>query len=212
MTSIRVWGALAAVSMCVTAQEPVKVPGTKRVRAVAVVEPGVVTIPDEFPFVIRMEQKLSTKTHLAGQTFKASLVEPVVIGGEEVAGAKAEIEGAIIESSQGGKVKDVAHMILEIRKVRLSSGRWLDIKVKPEIFYAKPSKLRDGGIVAGTTAAGAVAGGVAGGGDGAVGGALAGAAVGTAAVLLTKGRPVEFEVEEKLVFRTKGVTSYEVPK
>ena len=208
----RVWGALVAISLTLPAQDPVKVPGTKRVRAVAIVEPGIVTIPDEYPFVIRMEQKLSTKTHLAGQTFKASLVDPVVIGGEEIASAKAEVEGAILEASQGGKVKEVARMILEIRKVKLLSGRWLDLKVKPEFFFAKPSKLRDGGIVAGAATVGAVAGGVAGGGDGATGGALAGAAVGTAAVLLTKGRPVEFEVEEKLVFRTKGVTTYEVPK
>ena len=53
------------------------------------------------------------------------------------------------ERTRGGKVKEVARMILEIRKVKLLSGRWLDLKVKPEFFFAKSSKLRDGGIVAG---------------------------------------------------------------
>src|SRR5262249_50732703 len=130
----------------------------------------------------------------------------------EIAAAKAEVEGFILESDQGGKVEGVARMILEVRKVRLISGDWLEVKVTPEKFFAKPSKLRDAGVIAGATGAGAAVGAAAGGGKGAGAGAVAGAAVGTAAVLLTRGRPVEFEIEEKVVFRTRGKTSYEVPK
>ena len=210
------WIASAAIVSMLSAQEqqqqPPKPPGTKRVRAVAAAENDTIVIPDEYPLVMRMEEKISTKTHFAGQRFKATLLDPIVIDGNEIANAKAEVEGFIVEVDQGGRVEGVAHMILEVRKVKLSSGQWLEVKVTPERFYAKPSKLRDACVVAGVTGAGAAVGGVAGGGGGAATGAVAGAAVGTAAVLLTKGKPVEFAVEEKVVFRTKGKISYEVPK
>ena len=92
----------------------------------------------------------------------------------------------------------------DCRLVSLQAGsRQVAIDTNTLSFEAQGTKKRDARRIGGGTGIGAAIGAIAGGGSGAAKGAAIGAGVGVGATLLTKGKEVQFEVEQQLSFSLK---------
>ena len=161
--------------------------------------PQTITVPEGTVLPVRLTHSLSTAKNSSGETFTATLDEPLTSNGKQWAPAGSEVEGVLTEVVDSGRVKGLARMTMTLRRIELN-GKWWDISTAPRSFQAESTKKRDTGIIAGSAAVGAAIGAIAGGGKGAAIGAGVGGGSGTGVVLATKGKPVEFVSEARIPF------------
>ena len=138
---------------------------------------------------IRTMTTLSTKTVQAGETFAASLEEPLVDGTWVIAPKGADVRGKVVESDPGGRVKGRARLAIRLTQIETADGQRIDIDSSVYAVQAKSSKKKDAVKVGIGSALGAAIGAVAGGGKGAAKGAAVGAGAGGGAVVATRGDP-----------------------
>lgn len=164
-------------------------------------EPNRVTIPAGTLIAIRLSESLSSETQTAGQTFQATLAEPLVADGFVIAERGARVEGKVVEAVSAGRVKGVSRLALELTRFNTSDGQ--RVAVNTEIFGKEGDQARksDATKVAAGAAVGAALGAIFGGGKGAAIGAGSGAAAGTGVVLATRGKEVVLPAETKLSFK-----------
>jgi hypothetical protein len=166
--------------------------------------PRVFTIRAGAQISIFTARELSTKTVKDGDLFTASLARPIVDGDWVIAKRGATVQGVVVNSDPGGRVKGRASMTVKLRSLQLADGRTVDLSTSSYTKEAKGTKRKDAmkiGIGAGI---GAAIGAIAGGGKGAAIGAGAGGGAGTGLVLATRGDPAVIPSESQLTFRLKG--------
>jgi len=166
--------------------------------------PRVFTIRAGAPITISTARELSTKTAKDGDVFTASLARPIVDGDWVIAKRGALVQGVVVNSDPGGRVKGLASMTVKLRSLQLADGRTVDLSTSSYTKEAKSTKKKDAlkvGIGAGI---GAAIGAIAGGGKGAAIGAGAGGGAGTGLVLATRGDPAVIPSESELTFRLQG--------
>ena len=152
------------------------------------------------PITVQTTSTLSTKSNQTGEAFSAVLVKPITSGDWVIAKQGARVEGVIVNSDPGGKVKGVASMTLALRRLTLADGRTIELDTATVVTEAKTSKGKDAKKVGIGAGVGAAIGAIAGGGSGAAIGAAVGGGAGTAAALATRGDQVEFAAESELSF------------
>jgi hypothetical protein len=152
---------------------------------------------------VRIGETLSSARNQPGDTFLATLTQPLVIDGWIIAERGARLEGRVVEASQAGRVKGASRLSISI--VRLATADGQNIRIRTELFVkdAASSTGIDAAKIGGGAAIGAIIGAIAGGGKGAAIGAGAGGAVGAGDVLLTRGKPAEIPVETRVSFRVQ---------
>jgi hypothetical protein len=168
------------------------------------VPPRVFTIRAGTSITVSTANDLSTKTVKDGDLFTASLARPIVDGDWVIAKRGATVQGVVVNSDPGGKVKGRASMTVKLRSLQLADGRTVDLSTSSYTKEAKGTKKKDAmkiGIGAGI---GAAIGAIAGGGKGAAIGAGAGGGAGTGLVLATRGDPAVIPSESQLTFRLQG--------
>jgi hypothetical protein len=159
-----------------------------------------VTLPAGTALKVRTTNTLSTKTVQSGETFVASLEEPIVEGTWVVAEKGATVYGKVANADAGGRVKGVASLSVRLTELQTADGQRVAVNTDTYGVQAKSSKkedLKKVGIGAGI---GAAIGAIAGGGSGAAKGAGAGAGAGTGVVLATRGDPAVIPSESVLTF------------
>ena len=77
---------------------------------------------------------------------------------------------------------------------------WTDVWISPLPYGHLQATGRDAKVIGGTAGVGAIIGAITGGGKGAATGAAVGGAAGTGAVLVTKGKEVDYPAESRLTF------------
>ncbi|MDW8354495.1 MAG: hypothetical protein RMK57_08190 [Bryobacterales bacterium] len=156
-------------------------------------------IPAGTELVVRMIDDVDSEVHRVGQTFRASVDEPVVVGGKTVIPRGADVVAKLVESKESGKLTGRAELTMDLVSITLN-GKTYDI-VTSEATTASEARGRQTAKVAGGAAAlGAIIGGIAGGGRGAAIGAATGAGAGTAVQVFTKGQRVRIPSETRLSF------------
>ena len=150
--------------------------------------------------VIETSSALSTDTLSAGDRFEGTLVEPIVKDDWVVAKEGAAVEGTVVESTKGGRVKGSAQLTVALTALTLSDGQRIRLETAMKAAAAKSEQKKDVGKVAVATGAGAIIGAIAGGGKGAAIGAAVGGVGGTAVVLGTKGGPAVIPARSRLHF------------
>ena len=163
--------------------------------------PHSVTLPEGATINARLLEKLSTKDRRAGDSFAATLEHDLILEGFVIAERGSRVEGRIAESDDGGRVKGLARLSLELTALNTTDGQRVAIRTTHFVRSAETAKLEDGAKIALGAAAGAAIGAAGAGGKGAAIGAAAGAAAGAASVAMTKGKPVELGVEARLSFK-----------
>lgn len=159
------------------------------------------------PIAVRTAGMISTKTAASGSTFQANLHQPLEVDGYVIAPRGAAVEGVVLESDPGGRVKGVASITVGLRRIILPDGRSLAITTDNRGAVARTTKRNDAVKVGVMSGIGAAIGAIAGGGKGAAIGAGAGAAGGTGVVLGTRGAPAEIAAESVLTFKLAAPVS-----
>ncbi len=151
---------------------------------------------------IRVNQPLSSDRNLPGDSFTATLAQPIIADGIVVARRGQTLAGRVAEAVKGGRVKGTSRLGVEITELSLVDGQQVPVRAQLVQSSAGTSKGRDAGAIGTTTGVGAAIGAVAGGGFGAGMGAIAGAGAAAIGVLVTRGHATEIYPEEMITFRT----------
>ncbi len=163
--------------------------------------PSQLTIQPGSYLTVRTNQELSSNRNHVGDTFTATLEQPLVVNGVVVASPGETVSGRVTEVQKSGRVEGLARLGVQLTELSLVDGQQLPIQSQFISQVGPGSKGRDAGAIAGTTGLGAIIGAAAGGGPGAAIGAGAGAAASTIGVLITRGRASVIGPEEVLTFR-----------
>jgi hypothetical protein len=165
-------------------------------------KPRVVTLPAGTVVPVRTIAELSTKNLADGSTFEAQLDQDLVAGDVVVAKAGSRVNGVVVTSDPGGKVKGVASLTVSARAIVGTKNNIIAIKADSYTAEAKSTKKKDAVRTGVATGVGALIGGIAGGGKGAAIGAGVGAGAGVATNAATRGDaaviPAEQLIELKL--------------
>ena len=149
---------------------------------------------------VRTTTTLSTKTQKTGDAFAATLEEALTQGDWVIAPKGSTVEGRIVESDPGGRVRGVASLSIALNRLKTTDGQTVTISTGNVAVEAKTTQTKDATKVAIGTGIGAAIGAIAGGGKGAGIGAATGAGAGTAVVLGTRGDAAEIGSETVLNF------------
>ena len=150
---------------------------------------------------VKTSYALSTDTQKAGEKFTATLAEPLVSGDWVVAKEGAEVEGLVVVSTKGGRVKGRAELEISVTALTLADGQRLGVETEVDTTEAKATKDKDAKTIAIAAGVGTAVGAIAGGGKGAAIGAAAGGGGGTAMVLGTRGEAAEIPARSLLRFK-----------
>jgi hypothetical protein len=167
-----------------------------------------VTIAEGTQIKIRTQTELSTKSTKTGDAFTATLAEPIVIEGKEVAPRGSRVEGRVVNSDPGGRVKGVATLSVRLTQLRVG-GRGVEISTGVIARKAHTTKRKDATEIGIGAGVGAAIGAIAGGGQGAAIGAASGGAAGTGLVLATHGDPAVLPAESVLTFKLTAPVTVE---
>ena len=160
---------------------------------------GSIFLPAGTKLVIRMIDGVDSERNSVGQTFAASLDEPVIIDGQTVIPRGADAIVKLVAAKESGKFEGRTSLTLDLMSVKLN-GRMVDVNTETITEESSSRGKRTAKVVGGTAALGTVIGAIAGGGKGAAIGLGAGAATGAGAEILTKGQRVKIPSESRLTF------------
>jgi len=158
-----------------------------------------IELPAGTNLVIRMIDGVDSELSSVGQTFAASLDEPVVINGETVIPRGADAVVKLVDAKESGKITGRTTLTVDLMSVKVN-GRMVDVNTETVTEQSSSRGARTAKVVGGTAALGTIIGAIAGGGKGAAIGLGAGAAAGAGAEILTKGQRVKIPSETRLTF------------
>jgi hypothetical protein len=141
-------------------------------------KPASVTIGQGTRIQIRTETELSTKDVKTGDSFTATLAEPISVDGQVIAPRGARVDGRVVDSDPGGRVKGVATISVRLTQLHVG-GHPVAIRTGAIVREAHATKRKDAVKVGIGAGIGAAIGAIAGGGQGAAIGAASGGAAGT---------------------------------
>jgi hypothetical protein len=158
-------------------------------------------LPPGTTIKIRMIDKLSSEENQVGDTFRATLEEPIQVDGKNLYPKGADVIGRVADVHASGRLSEPGELDLVLATV--SSGRQAtSLSVKPLVIKGESHAKSNATKIGGGAALGAVIGAIAGGGKGAAVGTAAGAAAGTGAAAATGKKAVRVESEALLTFVT----------
>ena len=86
-----------------------------------------VTIEAGTPLRVRTTNALSTAAVKSGETFAATLEEPIVVGTWVIAAKGATVKGVVASADAGGKVKGTASLAIRLTEVQAADGSYLPV-------------------------------------------------------------------------------------
>ena len=134
-----------------------------------------------------------------GQTFAASMDQPVTVSGETIIPRGADVVVKLVDAQESGKLTGRAELTLDLMSVKVN-GQVVDINTQSVSRESDSRGQHTAKVAGGTAAVGAIIGAIAGGGKGAAIGAGAGGAAGAGAEEVTKGQRVKVPSETRLTF------------
>jgi hypothetical protein len=162
--------------------------------------PQPIVVPSGTMLTVRVGQALSSKTSQTGQTFLATLAQPVSVGGMRAIPSGATLSGTVVTAKAKGKIKGEGELTLQLTSVTVK-GQTYPIQTAVLENTTKGKGKRTAVTTGGGAAGGALIGGIAGGGKGAGIGALVGAGAGLLGGAMTGNQQIEIPAESALSFR-----------
>ena len=181
-----------------TATEPAPAPAPMA-AAPEKPKPQPIVVPAGATFTVKVMQALSSKTSQAGQTFTATLAQPVAVSGRTAIPSGSDTTGTVVAAKAKGKIKGEGELSLALTSITVH-GKNYSIKTATLDSTVKGKGKRTAATTGGGAAGGALIGGIAGGGKGAGIGALVGAGAGLVGGALTGNKQVEIPAESALTF------------
>jgi hypothetical protein len=150
-----------------------------------------------------MIDSVDSKTDKIGQTFLATIDEPVVVNGEVVIARNSDVYVKLVQAKTSGQLTGRSELQLALERITVAKRSY---DVESNVFQTQGASqttttARNTGIGAGV---GALIGALAGGKKGAAIGAGVGGGAGVAAAVMAKGDQVRVPAESKLTFRLEN--------
>lgn len=149
---------------------------------------------------VRLIQGIGSKESQVGDTFTASLADPIVVDGATLIPAGANVSGEVTNAKSAGRFKGAAELAITLRSVTVR-GVPHTIASSTVSQTSTGKGKRSAALIGGGAGAGALIGGLAGGGKGAAIGALVGGGAGTAGAGLTGNREITLPAESAVTFK-----------
>jgi hypothetical protein len=162
-------------------------------------KPQPIVVPAGTALTIKLGTALGSKTSQSGQTFLATLAQPVSVQGKSAMPAGSTASGTVVSAKAKGKVKGEGELILALTSITVR-GHTYPIKTATLDSTVKGKGKRTAVATGGGAAGGALIGGIAGGGKGAAIGALVGAGAGFIGGSATGNKQIEYPAESALTF------------
>jgi hypothetical protein len=167
-------------------------------------------IPSGTSIRVRITDNLNSEQTQVGDTFRATLDEPIVVNGRELYPKGADVIGRATAVHPTGRLSEPGELDLVLNTV--SSGTIAaSIYVEPLVIKGVSHTKSNVTKIGAGAAAGAVIGAIAGGGKGAAIGTVAGGAAGTGAAAATGKKPAIVEAEAVLMFVTSSASVVTAP-
>ena len=161
-----------------------------------------VAVPEGTVLTVRLKQAVGSKISNTGDSFEASMADPVSVDGKVVIPEGSDVMGTVVDAKPLGRFKGGAVLQITLNSVTVKGSKY-DIETNSSTRALKGKGKRTAIMVGGGAGVGAVLGALVGGGKGAAIGAAAGAGAGTAGAAFTGNKnivlPAETLVEFKLV-------------
>ena len=162
--------------------------------------PRPIVVPAETVISVVLDETIGSKTSQPGQTFTASVREPVEVDGRVAIPKGARASGIVKNAKPAGRFKGGAALELTLTSIEVH-GKNYDVHTTSPNETSKGKGKRTAAMVGGGAGGGALIGGLAGGGKGALIGGLIGAAAGTGGAGLTGNRDITLPAETPLTFK-----------
>jgi hypothetical protein len=163
--------------------------------------PHTVTIAAGTNLAVRLAEELSSNRNTAGDAFRATLDQPIVLDGFIIADKGSAVRGKVVTAEKAGHMTGKSELALELTEINTTDGQTVYVRTSDVTRQGPSSTGENAAKVGGGAALGAIIGALAGGGKGAAIGAGAGGAAGTGVMLSTRGKPTKLPVETLLTFR-----------
>jgi hypothetical protein len=182
------------------AAEPVPAPAPEANAApVEPPKPKPIIVPSGTVLTVRTGQDLSSKDSQSGQTFLATLAQPISVKGARALPAGSTISGTVVTAKSKGKIKGEGQLDLALTSISVR-GHTYQITTNVLSSTVKGKGKRTAATTGGGAGGGALIGGIAGGGKGAAIGAGVGAAAGFVGGAFTGNKQIEIPAESALSF------------
>ena len=158
-----------------------------------------ITVPSGTTLTVRMIDPVDSSVNQTGETFRASLDEPLIVNGQTIAARGANVTTKLVSVEEAGRISGRSELALVLYDVTIN-GRKYEITTEEVTQQGSSRGQQSATRIGGLAALGAVIGAIAGGGGGAARGAAAGAGAGTAVQVLTHGENVKIPSETRLDF------------
>ena len=174
-------------------------------------KPQPIIVPAGTVLTVKTGQALSSKNSQTGQTFLATLAQPVSVEGRSALKAGSTASGTVVTAKAKGKVKGEGQLDLALTSIT-AGGHTYPIKTSVLSSTVKGKGKRTAATTGGGAAGGALIGGIAGGGKGAAIGAGVGAAAGFVGGTLTGNKQIEIPAESALSFKLSAPLTLPPPE
>ena len=162
--------------------------------------PKPIIVSADTPIAVVLDEAISSKTATPGQTFSATVEEPIEAEGKVAIPKGARATGVVKDAKSAGRFKGGALLDLTLTKVEIN-GKEYEIKTSAPTLSSKGKGKRSAALIGGGAVAGALIGALAGGGKGAAIGAAVGAGAGTGGAAFTGNRDITLDAETPLTFK-----------
>lgn len=163
-------------------------------------EPAPVVVPASTALTVRLNQAVGSKISNAGQSFTATLANPVNVNGVVAIPRGANVEGTVVDAKPLGRFKGGAQLRIALTSITVNGSPY-QIHTAAVSRVEKGKGKRTAVMIGGGAGAGALLGGLLGGGKGAAIGAAAGAGAGTAGTAFTGNKDIVIPAESAVTFR-----------
>jgi hypothetical protein len=160
---------------------------------------GSIELPAGTNLVIRMIDAVDSERNSVGQTFTASLDEPIVINGQTAIPRGADVVVKLVDEKESGKLTGRTTLTLDLISLKVN-GRTVKVNTETVTEESSSRGTRTAKVAGGAAVLGTIIGAIAGGGKGAAVGLGAGAVAGIGAEIVTKGQRVKIPSESRLAF------------
>jgi hypothetical protein len=159
-----------------------------------------ITVPEETPIHVTLDQGISSNQNRPGDHFEATISEPVVLNDKTVIPKGTPVEGIVVDARPSGHLMGRAHLQLALESMQLN-GKTYDLRTSSSYRRGGDHKKRNWALIGGGAGGGALIGAAAAGGKGALIGGPIGAGAGTAVAYFTGKKDIHLRPETRLEFR-----------
>jgi hypothetical protein len=170
-----------------------------------------IQVPEGTKVLLTLQTPLSSKTSAAEDEVRATVREPLMVGGHVAVPAGSTMTGEVTGARPSGEVKGRARLAFRFTGLETYDERH-DVTTNALVYEAEGTTTEDAAKIGIGAAAGAIIGGIADGGKGAAIGSAIGGGAGTAVVLMTPGEEVSLPSGAPLTVELQAPIGLSVPR